>query len=108
MDIDLNGAAVDLEKCARLQVRDGVGRRVLCLAGSLWITQENDTRDIFLQAGESFVLDRRGLAIIGARAAAKLMVLESGGDSAFVDSGVLTAPSCAAGSGRVVALRGCK
>lgn len=103
--MDLNGAVVNLEKCARLHVRNGVGRRVLCLAGGLWITQENDTRDIFLQAGESFVLDRRGLAIIGARAAAKLLLLDSGDDPAAFDSGVITALSGAASSGRVVALR---
>lgn len=103
MDLDLNGAVVKLDKCARLHVRNGVGRRVLCLAGGLWITQENDRRDILLKAGECFVLDRRGLAIIGARSPAKLLLLGSGDDTAGEGAKLLAAGSKPAGVGRAIA-----
>lgn len=49
-----------------LRVRDAAGRTVTCCAGTVWITQEGDARDIVLQAGQSFTLDRPGLTLISA------------------------------------------
>ena len=49
-----------------LDIHDGQGYAVACLAGTLWITQSNDPRDIVLEAGESFVLDKPGLALVNA------------------------------------------
>jgi hypothetical protein len=36
------------------------------LRGVLWITQSNDTEDIVISDGQSFVLDRPGLALVSA------------------------------------------
>jgi hypothetical protein len=49
-----------------LDIRDGQGIRVKCVSGALWITQSNDSNDIIVGRGESFVLDRPGLALINA------------------------------------------
>ncbi len=49
-----------------LRVRDGVGARVVCTSGVLWITQEGDRRDVVLRGGASFVLDRPGTALVTA------------------------------------------
>ena len=49
-----------------LHIRNGQGLRVNCLRGVLWITQSNDTDDIVVRGGQSFVLDRPGLALISA------------------------------------------
>lgn len=49
-----------------LRLRDAAGHTVMCCAGTIWITQENDVRDIFLSAGESFTFDRPGTALISA------------------------------------------
>jgi len=49
-----------------LDIRNGQGLRVRCLHGVLWITQSNDTDDIVVRDGQSFVLDRPGLALISA------------------------------------------
>jgi branched chain amino acid efflux pump len=49
-----------------LKLRDAVGHTITCHAGTVWITQENDARDIYLAAGESFAFDRPGLALINA------------------------------------------
>ncbi|TMJ26848.1 MAG: DUF2917 domain-containing protein [Alphaproteobacteria bacterium] len=49
-----------------LDIHDGEGLLVTCVDGVLWITQSNDTDDIVLESGESFVLDRPGLAIVSA------------------------------------------
>lgn len=50
-----------------LRLHDAAGWTVACRSGSVWITQEADTRDVFLDAGDSFMLDRAGLALILAR-----------------------------------------
>lgn len=49
-----------------LKLRDAAGHTVMCCAGTIWITQENDARDIYLSAGESFTFDRPGTALISA------------------------------------------
>ena len=49
------------------RLHDAAGWTVACSSGSVWITQEADTRDVFLNAGDSFILDRAGLALILAR-----------------------------------------
>lgn len=47
-----------------LQLVDHTGQRVSCLMGQVWVTQQDDRRDVILQAGECFVLDRPGLALV--------------------------------------------
>ena len=49
-----------------LLLRDAAGWTAVCRAGTLWITQEADARDIFLKADEGCALDRPGLALISA------------------------------------------
>ena len=51
----------------QFRLHDAAGWTIACRSGSVWITQEADTRDVFLHAGDSFVLDRAGLALILAR-----------------------------------------
>lgn len=46
------------------RIEDGRGLQVTCFKGHVWITQQRDPRDIVLGAGQSFVLDRRGSAIV--------------------------------------------
>jgi Protein of unknown function (DUF2917) len=51
----------------QFRLHDAAGWTIACRSGSVWITQEADTRDVFLYAGDSFMLDRAGLALILAR-----------------------------------------
>jgi hypothetical protein len=53
-----------------LGIDHGEGSRVNCVEGAVWITQSNDPRDIVIKGGESFVLDRPGLALVCAAASA--------------------------------------
>lgn len=50
-----------------LRLQDADGWTVACARGSVWLTQEADTRDVFLGSGDRFTLDRAGLALILAR-----------------------------------------
>jgi hypothetical protein len=55
-----------IEAREALALRDGRGSTITCISGTIWLTMEGDTRDVVLKAGESFVVDRRGLAILAA------------------------------------------
>src|SRR5688572_8065373 len=46
------------------RIDNGKGTQVTCVKGVVWVTQEHDSRDIILVAGQSLVLDRRGLAVV--------------------------------------------
>jgi hypothetical protein len=59
-----------------LDINDGEGFTVACLEGAVWITQSNDPRDIVLSAGQSFVLDRAGLALVCAAAGPAAVAVE--------------------------------
>ncbi len=61
-----------------LRLRDRDGDRVECLDGSVWITQDGDPRDIVLDAGEAFTLDRRGTTLVYALANARVVVQAEG------------------------------
>jgi len=43
--------------------------------GTLWMTLQDDTRDIVLEAGDSYVIDRGGLTLIEAQKASTVCVL---------------------------------
>lgn len=58
--------AVDLEKGGMHRIVGGMGTLVAGLAGNVWITQDDDRRDIVLGAGETFRIDRPGSAIVTA------------------------------------------
>jgi hypothetical protein len=59
-----------------LDIHDGEGFRVECLEGAVWITQSNDPRDIVVDAGQSFVLDKPGLALVCAAAGPATVAVE--------------------------------
>ncbi len=66
MNIRLNTTPVCLVKNQTLSVTDAKGSLINCHRGALWITQDNDRRDIVLMSGESFTFDRDGQAIVSA------------------------------------------
>lgn len=72
---DLEQAARHLDKEALLHIRKGPGQIVAVLDGLVWVTQDNDPRDIFLGDGESFVIDGSGLTVVQALEPTRLLVL---------------------------------
>jgi hypothetical protein len=47
-------------------VVDGAGSTVCAVEGSVWITEENQPRDIVLKPGACYRLRERGLALVNA------------------------------------------
>lgn len=57
-----------------LTVADGEGTCITSRRGAVWITQDNDIRDVVLYDGESFQLDHPDLAIVQAFDTAEVFV----------------------------------
>jgi hypothetical protein len=66
MKISLDSSRVELRRHQTLRLADASGVAVVCLCGALWITQENDPRDVIVEAGAWFALDRPGVALVEA------------------------------------------
>jgi hypothetical protein len=66
MRIELEAGAVKLSPNQTLRLRDSAGSTVCAVEGSVWITEENQPRDIVLNAGSCYRLSQRGLAIVNA------------------------------------------
>ena len=75
-----------------LDIRNGRGLVVRCLAGALWITQDGDTDDVVVKAGECFLLDRRGLALVSAPVVPATLVVEKASRQAPCAAQRYTAP----------------
>src|SRR5690349_11974691 len=64
MRIELEAGAVKLSPNQTLRLRDSAGSTVCVTEGSVWITEENQPRDIVLAPGSCYVLRNGGLAIV--------------------------------------------
>lgn len=60
------GETIALRPDHHLHIRRGAGWTVRATQGTVWLTQDGDPRDIVLQPGDSFVLDRDGDALLTA------------------------------------------
>ena len=64
MKLELGKGAVKLGPNQTLKVRDGAGSTVCAVQGSVWITEENQVKDIVLEQGGCYRLSQPGLAIV--------------------------------------------
>lgn len=68
MRIELKSGAVRLGPNQTLKVVDGEGTTVCAVEGSVWITEENQPKDIVIKAGDGssscYRLRQRGIAIL--------------------------------------------
>lgn len=65
---------LQLSRRSIFNVADASGVQIVCHAGSVWITLDNDPRDIVLQAGDSFTGTDHRRAIVYALAESQLAV----------------------------------
>ena len=64
MHLELGSGAVRLAPNQTLKVVDGVGSTVCAVEGALWITEENQLRDIVLEPGNCYRLQHPGIALV--------------------------------------------
>lgn len=64
------GTIVDLVARESLLLVDARGMVLRVNRGTLWITQEHDTRDTVLRPGDTWVVERNGTTIVEAQTAA--------------------------------------
>lgn len=68
MKLELKAGNVKLGPNQTLRVVDGEGTTVCAVEGAVWITEENQPKDIVLHAGSAsgscYQLRRRGIAIV--------------------------------------------
>jgi Protein of unknown function (DUF2917) len=60
------------------RIEGGKGLQITAIDGVVWVTQANDNRDIILGRGQSFILDRKGLAVVYALKEAAILVGPAG------------------------------
>lgn len=74
---DLNLASTSLRKGEALHLQHALGQRIEALGGRVWITMDGDLRDIVLDAGEGFTVDRSTDVLLSAISDAQFAVLTS-------------------------------
>jgi len=74
MKIALNADSLDLQTDQVLHLQDAAETRIVCLRGRVWITQEGDPRDITLEPGEGFTLERPGMTLAAALSASSVRI----------------------------------
>ena len=66
MTLQLKKGSIRLGPNQTLKVVDGAGSTVSAIEGSVWITEENQPKDIVLHAGGCYRLRHVGVAIVNA------------------------------------------
>jgi hypothetical protein len=64
MKIDLVSSELCLSSGKPIRLTGACGVRVRCLDGTVWITKAGMLTDMFLGAGESYLIDGRGLVLV--------------------------------------------
>jgi hypothetical protein len=80
---DVHPASITLSKGAVHRLADGRGRRVEALSGSLWVTIDNDPRDVQLDPGHGLSVDHDGVVLISALDDARFVVLDALPESSY-------------------------
>jgi hypothetical protein len=62
-----HGTIIDLAARESVSLPDMRGTTLRITRGSVWITQESDTKDIVLHAGDNWVVEKNGLTILEAQ-----------------------------------------
>ncbi|MFL6579464.1 MAG: DUF2917 domain-containing protein [Burkholderiales bacterium] len=75
MQVELNSSTVTLPPTSVIAVQDGAGTRIQCLSGVLWVTQEGESKDSIVRAGDVLILHKPGRALISALEVASLTLM---------------------------------
>ena len=76
MNISFERAGLRLDARQMIRLQDPEGTRVQVVSGALWITQDADRQDHWLEADGALTLDRPGLALIHAQQPSEIVLIE--------------------------------
>ena len=76
MNNDFLTGASSMTKGHVRRVAEPLGRRVECLSGVIWVTQDGDLRDIILEPGDGFDFDRSEGVLISALKDSRYLLLD--------------------------------
>jgi len=71
-----------LDRHKLLRIYDGEGMRLTPASGVVWITEEESANDTILLPGDSYQLEKPGLALVHAHRAARVMMEVPAGTAA--------------------------
>lgn len=83
MKIGIDHTTLLLESGALMKLRKAKGVAVECLAGALWITQENELADEILTPGQTLRLTSQQITLIEALSPSKLVLYAPAGNAHF-------------------------
>lgn len=76
MKFDLDQSTIQLTQGKLISLPDAEGSTVAVLWGSVWLTQDGDSRDYELNSGESFTIRGDGMIVISAFENSAVTILE--------------------------------
>jgi hypothetical protein len=76
MKIELKAGAVQIARGQTLKLRDSVGSTICAHEGAVWITEENSRKDVVLENGACYRVDRPGLTLVQAFADASVSLAQ--------------------------------
>lgn len=65
----------EIAKDKILEIKQALGVTIECLEGSVWVTLDGSTRDVVLEAGQSFHVDRQQRTLIQALDTARVRLI---------------------------------
>jgi len=77
MKLRLDRWKLGLDSDQLLSLREAKGVRLFCLTGALWVTQEQSSADVVLEAGDSMRIEHPGLTLVMALSPSTLRVCEA-------------------------------
>jgi hypothetical protein len=72
-------ARIHVQRGGLIRLGDAEGTTVRCHSGAVWVTLERDDRDILLEDGQEFTIDRAGLSLVCAIAGPAEVVIRHAG-----------------------------
>ena len=74
MNVVVNNSALLLDRWQTVELIDAAGATAALDSGCLWITMDGDQRDIVLEPGQSYTVERDGRTLLHAEAPSKVRI----------------------------------
>ena len=84
MQVEIDTSTLTLAGESLLAIQDAPGTRILVRTGSVWVTQEGETKDSVVRAGEVFTIRKSGRTVISALQASTLSLISADAPEATV------------------------